>query len=118
MESDQNEGVFPVHNGDSPRPELRVQHIPWAMLQRHEGTASRNHGGQSLARLALRGGISALEILCILNAEPWHKTRRRYQDDDQAHKALAQKVQNWRSEQAQGSPRATLADVWPQHRRA
>lgn len=39
--------------------------VPWAVMQPHEAQAQRNHG-QSLARLAERGGLSACEAVAIL----------------------------------------------------
>lgn len=40
--------------------------IPWAMLSPHEAQAMKNHSGQTLARLAERGGMSAGEIMSVL----------------------------------------------------
>lgn len=40
--------------------------IPWAMIAPHEGRALRNHGGQSLERLAERGGLDPIEIRATL----------------------------------------------------
>ena len=35
----------------------RVSVDPWALLEPHEAQARANHGGQSLKRLAERGGL-------------------------------------------------------------
>lgn len=40
--------------------------IPWGMLEPHEDWALQNHG-QTLQQLANRGGLSPLEVLCILD---------------------------------------------------
>lgn len=39
--------------------------IPWAMIREHARQAIANHG-QSLERLAERGGLSPLEMMCVL----------------------------------------------------
>lgn len=44
--------------------------IPFAMLIPHEAQALRNHG-QSLVRLAQRGGISTGEAISILEGRKW-----------------------------------------------
>lgn len=44
--------------------------IPWAMLAPHEDRAMRNHG-QTLERLAQRGGLAPCEALWILRDERW-----------------------------------------------
>lgn len=40
--------------------------LPWEMLAPHEHQAMSNHGGQSLERLASRGGLSPLEAVLVL----------------------------------------------------
>ena len=45
--------------------------FPWALLAPHEQQAIRNHGGQTLERLAERGGLSASEMLAILEDRDW-----------------------------------------------
>ena len=45
--------------------------VPWEMLAPHEAQAQRNHGGQSLERLAQRGGLDPCEALAILDDKPW-----------------------------------------------
>ncbi len=53
-----------------------VQHlvigIPWEMLLPHEAQAKNNHGGQSLRRLAERGGLGTCEAVAVLEDRPWH----------------------------------------------
>lgn len=46
-------------------------HVPWAALVSHERQAQRNHGGQSLATLASRGGLSASELVAVLEDRNW-----------------------------------------------
>lgn len=40
--------------------------IPWALIARHEAQALKNHGGQSLIRLAERLGLSAEEAVAVI----------------------------------------------------
>ena len=40
--------------------------LPWDMIEPHEAQAMKNHGGQTLARLAERGGLSAAEALAVI----------------------------------------------------
>jgi lambda repressor-like predicted transcriptional regulator len=45
--------------------------IPWDMISPHEKQAALNHGGQSLARLAERGGLSPCEAVAVLEDRKW-----------------------------------------------
>lgn len=54
------DGKYPVI-GTKPQ-----EYIPYEVLIPHEERAMKNHGGQTLQRLAERGGLSWYEILCIL----------------------------------------------------
>ena len=47
--------------------------VPWALLVPHEEQARSNHGGQSLKRLAERGGLSACEALAVLEDRRWRR---------------------------------------------
>jgi hypothetical protein len=47
-----------------------IPSIPWAMIAPHESRARANHG-QSLARLAERGGLCPSEALDVLADRPW-----------------------------------------------
>lgn len=46
--------------------------VPWAMLEPHEKQAGINHG-QSLQRLAERGGLSVCEMVAVLEDRGWRK---------------------------------------------
>lgn len=52
--------TFPIQDG---RP------IPWALIAPHEAQAMKNHGGQSLRRLAERQGLSPCEAMCAIRGE-------------------------------------------------
>lgn len=54
------DGKYPVI-GTRPK-----EYIPYEVLIPHEKRAMENHGGQTLQRLAERGGLSWYEILCVL----------------------------------------------------
>lgn len=45
--------------------------LPWEFLEPHERQALRNHGGQTLARLAERGGLGVCEALAVVEGRAW-----------------------------------------------
>lgn len=45
--------------------------IPWSVVEPFERQAQLNHGGQTLKRLAERGGLSPRELWHVVNARPW-----------------------------------------------
>lgn len=47
--------MFPILNDRS------IKAIPWAAIRPHEKQAMANHGGQTLNRLAQRGGLDVIE---------------------------------------------------------
>lgn len=47
--------------------------IPWGIIAPHEQQAQRNHGGQTLQRLAERGGLSPCEAVAVLEDRSWHR---------------------------------------------
>lgn len=61
-EREERERTFPLMDG--PR-------IPWSALTPFETRAIKNHG-QSLERLASRGGLSRLEAAAIILDLPWN----------------------------------------------
>lgn len=44
--------------------------LPWRILRPHARQAELNHG-QTLERLAARGGLSVSEMLAVLEDRPW-----------------------------------------------
>ncbi len=46
--------------------------VPWSVIRPHEAQAVSNHG-QSLDRLAARGGLDVVELLAVLEDRPWHR---------------------------------------------
>jgi hypothetical protein len=55
--------------------------VPLKLLAPHEAQAQANHGGQTLARLAKRGGLSPLELLAVLTDQPFEGVRHIHPDD-------------------------------------
>lgn len=49
---------------------ILLSEIPFAMIQPHEPQALRNHG-QTLERLAQRGGLAASEAVAIMKGLRW-----------------------------------------------
>ena len=45
--------------------------VLWWLVQQHATQAMRNHGGQSLERLAERGGLGPDELCAVLEDRPW-----------------------------------------------
>ena len=46
--------------------------VPWSLVAPHERQADRNHG-QTLARLAERGGLSACELVAVLEDRDYRR---------------------------------------------
>ncbi len=51
---------------------LLAQTVPWALVAPHADQARRNHG-QTLERLAERGGLALCELVAVLEDRPWEK---------------------------------------------
>lgn len=47
--------------------------IPWELIAPHEAQAQSNHGGQTLRRLAERGGLDAMEAVAVLEDMDYRK---------------------------------------------
>lgn len=66
---------FPLLRGHRERNAQHLrQSIPWEMIAPHEAQAQRNHG-QSLQRLAERGGLAPEEAVDVLLGLRWNTTR-------------------------------------------
>ena len=44
--------------------------VPWSLLEPHREQADTNHG-QTLERLAERGGLDPCEMWCVINDKKW-----------------------------------------------
>jgi hypothetical protein len=62
--------MFPVHEGSRRRVPSCPRSVPWGVLASHERQAVQNHS-QSLERLAERGGLDLVEMVCVLTDVPW-----------------------------------------------
>lgn len=62
------ERMFPVlyHRLHERAPGL-PSHVPWSLVAPNERKAMLNHGGQTLERLAQRGGLSPLELYAVVS---------------------------------------------------
>lgn len=49
------------------------EYIPYNIIAPHEAQAMENHGGQTLQRLAERGGLDWAEILAVLKDKKWQE---------------------------------------------
>lgn len=47
--------------------------VPWSVVAPFEARAQRNHGGQTLERLADRGGLSPTELWCVVHGVGWER---------------------------------------------
>ena len=63
---------FPVLGGVTWKlPENCPESVPWELVAPHEAQAMRNHCGQTLKRLAERGGLGPCEMVAVLEDRPW-----------------------------------------------
>lgn len=69
-----------------------MSEIPFEMIAPHEARAQRNHG-QSLNRLAERGGLSASEAICILVDLRWGTIKNCIESEQH----LINLVRKWRT---------------------
>ena len=69
---------FPILNVDLRNKEWNGRwptYFPWGLLWPHQAQAEDNHG-QSLERLAERGGLSVVEMLFIIQGKTWRNAPR------------------------------------------
>lgn len=62
---------FPIMVGYRGTPGPCPSSIPWEAIAPYDGQAKYNHGGQSLERLAERGGLSPLEAYLVMTGRCW-----------------------------------------------
>lgn len=77
---------MPIQSNAGLKP--RVQSVPWALVAGSlcEERCRINHGGQSLSRIAERGGFDAEEALCVICNMPWE--RGQFGDEQTCHRVL------------------------------
>lgn len=71
-----------------------LSEIPWGVIAPHEEQAQRNHG-QSLDRLASRGGLAASEAIDIIEGRPWNSAKVCIENE----RYLINLVRAWRAKQ-------------------
>lgn len=76
---------------------ILMSEIPFAMISPHEAQAQANHG-QTLTRLADRGGLSPSEALSILD----NKRFGTHPNSEASAIALINRVREWRAAAAIG----------------
>ncbi len=77
---------FPIQDGPS---------VPWEFMVPHEAQHKLNHGGQTLERMAQRGGLGATEAWCCVNGLklwPTHDTDEGIANARQGWLELAERV--------------------------
>jgi hypothetical protein len=79
--------MFKALNGDGPA-------IPWALISMYEGQAQKNHG-QTLKRLAERGGLSVVESAHVLSNQNWRDGRKF--TNQQAIDYVSRRIDEWRN---------------------
>lgn len=79
-----------------------LSEIPFAFIAPHETQAQRNHG-QSLERLAQRGGLAAPEALDIIEGRPWASSMNCIENE----RYLINLVRKWRTAIAKATWGAT-----------
>lgn len=75
-----------------------LSEIPWDMIAPHEEQAQSNHG-QSLERLAQRGGLGASEALDIIEGRSWGAAKPCIENEHY----LINLVRAWRADRKKGS---------------
>lgn len=82
---------FPILRDPKERSAGAPPSIPWAMIAPHERQAWSNHG-QSLERLAERGGLGTWEAIAVLEGKRWREVPVEGSID-----RLKAKVAEWRA---------------------
>lgn len=85
MTNSSNTKKFPVMT--TPRREGAF--ISWEIIEPHREQAHRNHG-QTLERLAERGGLGPEELVAVLEDRLWHPM-----DYKEAESRLGELISNW-----------------------
>lgn len=71
--------------------------VPWEFVKPHERQAQGNHGGQTLARLSERGGLSVRELLVVVRDQGWGYDIE-HMDHGRAVEELAGELARWSSQ--------------------
>jgi hypothetical protein len=100
---------FPIQDGPS---------VPWGVMLPHDRQCQSNHGGQTLQRLAERGGLGASEAWCVVNAIAWWDGEKRWGHDEMkrlwhafAEKANLAVLRSWSQTAADALAAACAVEV-------
>lgn len=91
---------------------LCPRHVPWAMLAPHDAQAQRNHGGQTLARLAQRGGLDPVEMVSVLDGRDYPDAEVRADAARVKAWAVAELIKRVHLWERKGGPVAALVPGW------
>ncbi len=91
--------MFPIQNGPD---------IPWAIIAPFDKQCQRNHGRQTLERMAKRGGLGVTEAIAVLHAQDWDD---RYRSGVPTREAAILELVDLVEERKIGSAGAKLADL-------
>ena len=83
---------YPITGGPS---------IAWSVMLPFDDQCKRNHSGQDLKEIAGRGGLSALEAVCIVNNWNWYKEGRKEWKTELAAKQAWRQFADHHNEQEQ-----------------
>jgi hypothetical protein len=76
---------------DRPYPIQRGPSVPWWVMAPHEAQSQRNHG-QSIKRIAERGGFSGAEAWCIVTGQHWHAIEKNIEEGERLWRTFAAQV--------------------------
>ena len=90
--------------------------IPWSVVEPHAAQAMRNHG-QTLERLAERGGLSYTELISVLEDRPWFRGERADIINDRKRvlelvEIQEQKLELWKQKVKDNSVDAAHLEDW------
>lgn len=71
--------------------ERGMHSVPWEVIEPHREQAQRNHG-QSLERLADRGGLGFFEFWCVMNDISWINVESEFAKYEKAGEDLVRRL--------------------------
>ncbi len=73
--------------------------VPWEFVRPHDRQARVNHGGQMLARLSERGGLSVRELLVVVRDQEWSHAIE-CMDHRHAVEQLEMELERWNTKES------------------
>lgn len=97
---------FPVHPNDR----NIMASVPWSLVAPHDEQAQRNHGGQTLERLAERGGLGLVEMFYVLTNSQFPMASNEWVSKEDAHAYIIERIAaDKRQARAEAGPERTKA---------